>query len=261
MGVDRFGVDASEWSTPLEHVHRLTRVYGPRVPSLPMAFRVDERAAEFREIDRFEDGVGWLAHPDETMQRASHALAFDDDVWVFDPVDAEGLDELLTEFGAVAGVVVTFDRHKRDAATVANRHDVPVYLPDFFEGVAEELDAPIVRFGATLADTGLETIVLHTSRLWQEVALYDPERGTLLVPESVGTAEYFCTREERLGVHPMLRAVPPRALERVAPERILVGHGEGIQTAAESALRDALGGSRRRLPRLYAENVRLLLPV
>ncbi len=225
-----------------------------------MAFRVDERATEFREIDRFDGGVGWIAHPDETMQRASHALAFDGDVWVIDPVDAAGIDELLAEFGEVAGVVVTLDRHKRDAATVANRHDVSVYLPSFFEGVAEDLDAPTVRFGPELADTGLETTVLKNTRFWQEVALYDPDHGTLVVPESIGTAEYFCTREERLGVHPMLRALPPRDLERFAPERILVGHGEGVSTAATSALRDAIRCSRRRLPQLYARNLRLALP-
>lgn len=226
-----------------------------------MAFRVDERATAFREIDRFEGGVGWIAHPDETMQRASHALAFDDEVWVIDPVDADGIDDLLAEFGEVAGVVVALNRHTRDAAAVANRHDVSVYLPDYFEDVADDLEAPIVRFGSELADTGLETTVLHNTRFWQEVALYDPDRATLVVPESVGTAEYFCTPEERLGVHPMLRALPPRSLERFAPERILVGHGEGVSTAAQTALRDALRGSRRRLPRLYAENLRKMLPV
>jgi len=31
------------------------------------------------EIDRFDGGVGWIAYPDETMQRASHALQTDED--------------------------------------------------------------------------------------------------------------------------------------------------------------------------------------
>lgn len=223
--------------------------------------RVDEHATDVREIDRFEDGVGWIAHPEETMQRASHALAIDGGVWVIDPVDADGLDDLLAEFGTVDGVVVALDRHKRDAAAVANRHDVPVYVPSFFEGVATEIDASIVRFGAELADTGLEVHVLQNSRFWQEIALYDPDGRTLVVPESVGTAEYFLAPGERLGVHPMLRGFPPRDLGGFAPDRVLVGHGEGVFTAAPSALRDAVEGSRRRLPSLYAKNLRTFLPV
>jgi len=141
-----------------------------------MSFRIDERATDFTEIDRFESGVGWIAHPEEKMQRASHALEVDGEVWIIDPVDAEGLDDLLAEFGEVAGVVVTLDRHKRDAAAIANRHDVHVYLPRFFEGVAEELDAPIVRFETELADTGLEARTIVDNRFWQEVALYNPRR-------------------------------------------------------------------------------------
>ena len=226
-----------------------------------MTMRIDERASDVREIDRFDGGVGWIAHPEETMQRASHALEIDGEVWVFDPVDAEGLDELLAEFGEVAGVVVMLDRHKRDAAAVAERHDVPVYLPGFFEGVSEEIDARVVRFGSELAETGLEVHVLKNSRFWQEVAVYDPDRETLLVPESVGTAEYFLAGEERLGVHPMRRPVPPtRQLGGFTPERVLVGHGEGVLTGASRALQDALSGSRRRTPLLYAGNVRTFLP-
>ena len=56
--------------------------------------------ADLHEIDRFDGGVGWIAYPDEAMERASHAVAVPneesetDDVWVFDPVDAPGLDAL-----------------------------------------------------------------------------------------------------------------------------------------------------------------------
>ncbi len=226
-----------------------------------MAMRIDERATAYREVDRFEGGVGWIAHPEETMLRASHALAIDGDVWVIDPVDADGLDELFAEFGEVAGVVVTLDRHKRDAAAIATRHDVSVWIPDWFSGVAEELEAPVERFGAELADTGIEAHPLKQGRLWQEVALYEPEGKTLLVPESVGTADYFRAGTERLGVHPMLRAVPPKGtLGGFAPERVLVGHGPGVMTDATAALAEALSSSRRRTPKLYAENLRLLVP-
>lgn len=234
-----------------------------------MALRVDDRATGLREIDRFENGVGWIAHPEETMQRASHALEIDGEVWLVDPVDADGLDDLLAEFGDVRGVAVCFAQHKRDAAEIAARHNVPVYLPDWFDGVAEELpeDTPVARFGAELSDSGLEAHVVKKGRMWKEVALYDPDRGTLLVPESVGASEYFLAGDERLGVHPARRAFPPReALEEFVSgpdldvERILVGHGPGVQTDARAALRDALEGSRSRMPRLYAEALWMFRP-
>jgi len=226
-----------------------------------MPFRIDERASEFREIDRYDGGVGWIAHPDERMQRASHALSVDGEVWVIDPVDAAGLDELLAEFGEVAGVVVLLDRHKRDAAAIANRHDVPVYLPHWFTGVTEELGAPVVRFDDELSETGIKTYRVVDNRFWQETALWNPADGTLMVPESVGTAAYFLAGRERLGVHPMRRATPPRRqLGRFRPNRILVGHGEGILDDAAGTLETALTTARKRTPRLYAENARLFLP-
>jgi hypothetical protein len=226
-----------------------------------MTFRVDERATEFAEIDRFDGGVGWLAHPEEKMQRASHALERDGEVWVFDPVDANGIDELLAEFGEVTGVVVMLDRHTRDAADLANRHDIPVYLPAFFSGVSEEIDAPVVRFGDELADTGWKARTVVNSRFWQEVALYDPDGRTLVVPESLGTTSYFLAGRERLGVHPMRRAIPPQGpLGNLAPDRVLVGHGPGVMSGATSALETALSGSRKRAPILYAKAGRELLP-
>lgn len=228
-----------------------------------MSFRIDERATDFREIDRFDHGVGWIAHPEERMQRASHALEVDGEVWLIDPLDADGLDDLLAEFGEVAGVVVLLDRHKRDAAAIADRHDVPVYLPEFFEGVAEELpsETPIARFGDELADTGIEALTVVNNRFWQEAALYDREAGTLVVPESVGTADYFRVRGERLGVHPMRRAVPPReTLGGLRPDRVLVAHGPGVLSGATGTLADALEGARRRAPLLYAKTARSLLP-
>ena len=51
--------------------------------------------ADLTEIDRFEGGVGWLAYPDETMERASHAVESDGQLWIFDPVDADGVDDLV----------------------------------------------------------------------------------------------------------------------------------------------------------------------
>ena len=222
---------------------------------------------ELHEVDRFDHGVGWITYPNETMERASHALAVppgdgadaeaSPDVWVLDPVDAPGLDDLLDELGTVAGVVVALDRHKRDAAAVANRHDVPVYVPSWMTGVADALDAPVRRFDRTLADSGFETIRVRDSTVppWQEVGLFDG--STLYVPESLGTASYFRGSRERLGVHPMLRFTPPRgALGGLDPDRVLVGHGVGVHDDAGAAIADALANARRKAPGLYAKTLR-----
>lgn len=250
---------------------------------------------ELKTIDRFEHGVGWIAYPDEGMQRASHALVVptDDDnddhddhgdnnesddsddsednddsddsddsnnsdgdpeVWVVDPVDAPGVDDLIESLGTVAGVVIALDRHKRDSAAIANRHDVPVFVPTWMDGVASDLDATIARFSGELADTGFRALQVRNSTVppWQEVGLYDGE--TLVVPEAVGTADFFRAGDERLGVHPMLRLTPPRnVLGGLTPDRILVGHGSGIHEDAGEALAEALDGSRRRAPAAFTK--------
>jgi hypothetical protein len=225
-----------------------------------MGIKETTPATDFEEIDRWEGGVGWLAHPEEKMQRASHALAVGDDVWVVDPVDAPDVDDLFAEFGDVAGVVVLLGRHMRDAEAVARRHDVPVYLPTWVRR-SPGPDVAIRRFENTLADTGFRVLKVVDNPAWQEAALYDESAGTLVVSESVGTASYFRTERERLGVHPMLRLFPPDALRGLTPERILVGHGEGVFEDATGALAEALRESRRRSGRLYTDIVRRLSPL
>jgi len=216
-------------------------------------------ASGYREVDRWDHGVGWIAHPDETMRRASHLLETNAGSWVIDPVEADGIDDLLGEFGEVAGVVILLDRHKRDAATVANRHGVSVYVPSFMDGVASELDASVERFEGELGDTGYGLYEVVNNRFWQEAALYSEETGALFVPEAVGTAEYFLTGKERLGVHPMLRLKPPKKLLRFRPNRIMVGHGEGVSKDATESLRRAVEGARRRAPALYVGTLKDML--
>ncbi|GAB7008288.1 hypothetical protein [Halorubrum trueperi] len=224
--------------------------------------------ADLHEIDRFEGGVGWIAYPQEGMERASHAIAVPnaesetDDVWLFDPVDAPGLDDLLAELGTVAGVVVGFDRHRRDSAAIATRHEAAVHVTEWMTGVADELNAPVERFGSRLADSGFEAFRIRVSSLppWQEVGFFDGE--TLIVPESLGSASYFRGARERLGVHPMLRLTPPiGALSGLNPERVLVGHGVGVHDRAAIAVEDALSGSRRKAPGLYAKALRSALGI
>lgn len=213
-------------------------------------------AGELTVVDRFDGGVGWIAYPEETMRRTAHAIESDDGLWILDPVDAEGLDERLGEYADPAGVVVLLDRHKRDAAAIATRHDVPVYVPDWMDGVAEAIDAPTRRVEDRIGDFQIRKLI--DNRIWQEAVLFDGE--TLVVPEAVGTASYFTTGDRPLGVHPMLRLRPPRRLTRLTPERVLVGHGEGIHEDATTALEAAIRGARRRTPRLALETARSVLP-
>jgi hypothetical protein len=227
-----------------------------------MSFKASGRAEEFEVVDRFDAGAGWIAHPEETMQRASHALvgadgdASDDgaDVWVVDPVDADGLDGLLAELGDVRGVVVLMDRHSRDATAIAERHDVPVYVPDC---VDVSVDAPTKSVSGSLPDTNFDVVETIDWPGWTEAALYDGE--TLVVGDALGTANYFTTSSERIGVHPMLRVKPPSALRQFAPERILCGHGDGVPKDGMTALRNALDGARRRAPRLWGQALTSLL--
>ncbi|MFC7077692.1 hypothetical protein [Haloarcula halophila] len=216
-------------------------------------------ATSWEVTNRWDRGASWFAYPHEEMLRASHVLATDAGVFVVDPVDADGIDDLFAEYGEVAGTVLLLDRHKRDTDTVANRHDVPVYVPEWMSGVESDLDAPVERIHRQLPGTDYGVHELRNNPFWQEAALYGDEDDTLVVPESVGTASFFLAESERLGVHPMLRLLPPKKLTRLDPDRLLVGHGHGIMEDATEALAYAVRGSRSRTPSLYAKTAKSLL--
>lgn len=224
-----------------------------------MSLKGSGAATEWQEIDEWAGGTGWVAYPDEAMERASHALDGEDGVWLVDPVDFEGVDDVLADRGEVAGVVVLLNRHKRDAARLARRHDVSVHVPEFMDDVIRDIDAPVEPVRTDLAGTeyGVHTVV--DNAVWKEAMLYGEVTDTLVVAEAVGTTSYFRTDDERLGVHPALRLKPPRRLRRLDPERVLVGHGPGVFEDATAALEGALTGARRRTPRLYAKNLREFL--
>jgi hypothetical protein len=214
-----------------------------------MPLKASEPASDFQEIDRWDRGIGWIAYPDEWIARASHALVDGDDVWLVDPVDAPGIDDLLAELGDVAGVVITVDRHERDAAAVANRHGVAVHLPAWID---RRVDAPVRRFDDRLGKTDYRAIEVVDLPGWHEAALYDDGEGTLVVGDALGTGEYFLAPGERLGVHPAIRLFPPRSLGTLDPQRVLVSHGPGVFDDSAGAIRNALDGSRRRYPGLLA---------
>jgi hypothetical protein len=186
-----------------------------------------------RVVDETAAGFGWIQ--DEPYGRTSHALAADGRVWLFDVVDEPELDERIRELGEPAGVVQLLDRHGRDNAAVASRLGVPLHVvPRELPGTPFEL-RPILR-----------------TRWWKEVALWWPERRLLLCADAIGTLPYFCAGQEPAGVHPLLRAWPPRSLRGLEPEHLLVGHGAGIHHHP-AALTSALRTARRRIPRWLLE--------
>jgi hypothetical protein len=176
------------------------------------------------------NGFGWIV--DEVMTRTSHALAADGKVWLVDALDwPEAIDRALA-LGEPAGVVQLLDRHDRDCAALASRLGVPhVVAPDDLSGSPFTF-IPVMR-----------------RKRWRESALWRPHTRTLVTADALGTNRFYTGGKAPLGVHVLLRLTPPKKLGTVAPEHVLVGHGEGVHGAkAAGALRDALRTSRRRLP-------------
>jgi len=205
---------------------------------------------EFETIDRRSDGVGWIAHPDEAGLRASHAVRGDDGVWLLDPIDAPGVDDLLAELGPVAGVAVLSDYHARDAAAFARRHDVPVHVPAWIDRGADRTDAPIERFEGDLGSSGFRAIEYDPFPGWTEAFLYRESDGTLYVPDSMAASVRPTVGDERIGLYLLVRLRPPgEELAGIDVERVLFGHGSGVFEGADAALADALAGARRRFPR------------
>jgi hypothetical protein len=165
------------------------------------------------------------------MTRTSHALATDGKVWLVDALDWPDAIDRARALGEPAAVIQLLDRHDRDCAALASRLGVPhVVAPD-------ELPGSPFTFVA----------VLRRKR-WRESALWWPETRTLVCADALGTNRFYTAGKAPLGVHLFLRLTPPNALGAFEPERILVGHGEGLLRSATPALREALRTSRRGLP-------------
>jgi hypothetical protein len=211
-------------------------------------------SADASEVVREDDdGFGWIAYPNEGMQRASHAFRTDDGVYVVDPVDVDDLDDRLAELGDVAGVVLTLDRHERDSAAVARRHDAPVLVPEFFGSTGLDVETRPLRGVLDRFDV----IPVKNTPFWNEIALWDEDSGELWVSEAVGTVDYYTAGDEELGVHPMLRVIPPRKpLGDLNPGELYCGHGAGLTKGATTALQNALSGSRKRMFSLYAKTLK-----
>jgi len=184
----------------------------------------------------------------------SHAVRGAEGVWLLDPLDAPGIDEVIGEYGPVVGVVVCSDYHARDAGTFARRHGVPVTVPAWVERVPARVDAPIERVEDEVA--GFRLRRLSPMGLWREAVAFRPTDGTLYVPDFLSSHETFTIGRERLGLPTFSRIHPPRdALGDLSPERVLLGHGEGVFEDAASALAGTLDGARRRFPRAVVSNL------
>jgi hypothetical protein len=182
-----------------------------------------------KSVDEWEGGFGWSQ--EEFMRRTSHALVARGRVWLTDPVDNPELEGRVRALGEPAGVLQLLDRHERGCAAWAQR-----------------LGVPHLRAWETVGDAPFEALPVRSRRWWREVALWEPSARTLVCADALGTVAYFCAPGERIGVHPLVRPFPPRALARVAPERILCGHGAGVHDDTAAALQEALRTARRRLP-------------
>ena len=187
-----------------------------------------------RFCDETDWGFGWIDA--DRMQRTSHALLVAGRVWIVDPVEADGVDDRIRALGEPGGVIQLLDRHSRDCAAFASRLGVPHHV------------VPLGR----LDDVPLEFLLVRKGLWWKETALWWEAERVLCVADALGTIPPFCAPGEVLGVHPLLRPLPPRKrLGGVSPRHVLCGHGEGVHgDQAESAFREALSTARRRIPRL-----------
>jgi hypothetical protein len=190
-----------------------------------------------------QGSIAWIADPDE---RASVALAIDGGCLLFDPVDAEGLDDAIAGVGKVLGVAQLIDRHGRDCAVLAARHGAPRLTTS--------------ELGRSTAYGELELRELYRARRWHETAVWLKERRLLIVPESLGTIPFFLAHpDDRLGMHPLSRIKPPRAgLAGLAADTIAVGHGGPVLGGAAEDLRKVLIGARTDLPSALRTTFRAL---
>ena len=209
-----------------------------------------------RPLLQWDDGVSWVAHPDEGGKRASHALRGADGVWILDPLDATNIEALLDPLGSVAGVAVLSCWHARDADVFAERYDVAIHIPEWMDRVEERVDAPVERYTLSPGDSAFTMLPCLPFPRWQEVFLYDESSHTLVIPDSLGTIEPFLLGEERLGLELFRRLQPPEQLHGLEPERVLVGHGEPVTEDATAALQTALEHPRREFPKAAIENGR-----
>ena len=190
-------------------------------------------------LQRHALGITWTERGGTV--RSAHAVVSAGRVWLIDPFEDEAALSAAAELGEPASVLQLLDRHNRDCQPLAQR-----------------LGVALARLPDRTPDTPFEVVPVISRKGWREIALWWPEQTALIVAEAVGTAPAFAVGR-RAGVHPLLRLTPPRRqLSAYAPERLLVGHGETIESDASAALKDALDHARSDIPRLLLKLPSLL---
>ena len=185
-------------------------------------------------VDEHPFGLTWQI--DDAAARTSHALKVDGKVWIVDPVDHPAALERIEILGPVAGVVQLIDRHNRDCAAIAGR-----------------LGVPHLRVPSEVPGTPLEVVRVIDHRRWREVALWWPEPEVLVVAEALGTVDAFTAAHGAVGMHPVLRPLPPKVLRGMRPEHLLVGHGPPVRGPdARDGVEWAYAHARSDIPRLFA---------
>jgi hypothetical protein len=193
------------------------------------------------ELFAHELGVSWVM--DDALARAGHALADDGRVWLIDPVDEPAALAAAAALGEPVAVLQLLDRHRRDGPAIAERLGIP------------RLNVP-----RAVPDSPFEVLPSGVQiPRWDEVALWWPARRALVVAEVLGTSPHYTLDSGAVGIHPLLRALPPAELRHPGAEHLLCGHGaplHGPDTAAE--IDAAYARSRRDLPKLLAKAPRML---
>ncbi len=184
-----------------------------------------------RSYDESPFGFTWVL--DEPFARASHAIADSGRVWLVDPTDVGEAIERALSLGEPAGVLQLLDRHNRDCAAIASRL-----------GVAH------LRVPDAVSDSPFEAIAAVRIPGWKETALWWPAEDALVVAEVVGTNSLYTGGGGGVGMHIMLRPLPPGALRGMRPRHLLVGHGSPVHgDEATAGLEQAYARARRDLPR------------
>lgn len=211
-----------------------------------MAIRIDElREAEF--LDEWKNGFGWIARPEEKMQRTSHSFV-DDGVYLVDPVDAENLDQKIKEYGEVKGIVILFGRHTRDSEEIAKRYECPIYVPEWF---SRDLKGEVKKIKDKVPGTDWEIHTVKDSSISREAVLYNRKNKTLIVADTLGTAKHLRGRGEELGMSPLYRFNPPKKLLEFNPERIFCGHGKAVTEKASEKLKQTIKRGRTKTVSAY----------
>jgi hypothetical protein len=191
-------------------------------------------------LHRHETGLTWVQSGG--MARTSHAVVDQGRVWLIDPFDDAAALDAAAQLGEPVAVIQLLDRHNRDCASISER-----------------LGVPLLQLPTSIADSPFEVIKVISLSKWTEIALWWPATSTLIVSEAIGTAPLFAVGR-RAGVHPMLRALPPRnALGSYQPKHLLVGHGPPVVSDAAGALTEALQNARLDIPKLLLSLPRALL--